>query len=386
MAPSGTSPRLHIGLLINPLAGLGGSLAQKGSDGQAMRDRVLAMPVAERQRSQSRAQRSLALLLNDQDAVTFSCWAGDMGEDALTQSGFSSQVLGTRSDELSSSDDTHSAAIALVGAGIDLLVFVGGDGTARDILDSVGSSVPVLGIPAGVKMHSGVFAVSPEAAGELLVRLVKGGLVSLKSAEVRDIDEVAFRNDVVRSRFYGDMTVPCEGHYLQQTKVGGRESAELVAAEAAQWLIESMQQGATYFMGPGSTMAAISEAIGVPATLLGVDIVRDGQLMVADADESQLLAELHLASGPTYILVTAIGGQGHLFGRGNQQFSPAVIKRVGLENILIVAAKSKISALEGRPLLVDTNDPLLDQALSGYRQIITGYDDHILYPVGSKID
>jgi predicted polyphosphate/ATP-dependent NAD kinase len=256
----------------------------------------------------------------------------------------------------------------------------------------VGQQCPVLGIPAGVKMHSGVFAVSPEAAGELLLQLARGGLVGLKAQEVRDIDEEAFRHDVVRSRFYGEMLVPSEGRYLQHTKVGGRESHDLVAADIAAWLVEGMEEGRTYLIGPGSTTAAVMEQLGLPNTLLGVDAIRDGVLLASDADENTLLEVLAGAgcdesdesgeSGAT-IVVTVIGGQGHVFGRGNQQFSPAVIRAVGLDNITIVAAKSKITALEGRPLLVDTNDPQLDLELSGYHSIVTGYDDHILYRVST---
>ena len=272
-------------------------------------------------------------------------------------------------------------ARALCGRGVDLILFAGGDGTARDIFDEVGGSIPVLGIPAGVKMHSGVFAVSPEAAGELLLQLVRGGLVGLVPREVRDIDEDAFRHDQVRSRFYGELMVPGEGRYLQHTKVGGRESAELVADDIAEWLVERMEAGRTYLVGPGSTTAAIMAKLGLPGTLLGVDVVRDGELLAADADEARLLELLDAARGGASIVVTVIGGQGHIFGRGNQQFSPGVIRRVGLENIIVVAAKSKIAALEGRPLLVDTNDPALDSELCGWRTIVTGFDDRILYRI-----
>jgi predicted polyphosphate/ATP-dependent NAD kinase len=232
-------------------------------------------------------------------------------------------------------------------------------------------------------MHSGVFAVSPEAAGELLLQLVRGGLVGLRAREVRDIDEDAFRHDQVRSRFYGEMLVPGEGRYLQHTKVGGRESPELVADEIGEWLVEHMEAGRTYLVGPGSTTAAIMAKLGLPNTLLGVDAVRDGQLLATDADEARLLEVLAASPGGAAIVVTVIGGQGHVFGRGNQQFSPRVIRQVGLDNIILVAAKSKIAALEGRPLLVDTNDPALDRELCGWRSVITGYDDRILYRVAT---
>lgn len=377
------SATLSIGLVINPLAGLGGSLGLKGSDGQALRDHLGELGARQRQRARSRTERALRPLLAADGAVRFCTWAGAMGEDALTALGLPHETAGRAGGDISSAQDTRLAVRALRGQGIDLLLFAGGDGTARDIFDVVGDSFPVLGIPAGVKMHSGVFAVSPEAAGELLLQLVQGGLVGLTPREVRDIDEEAFRHDQVRSRFYGEMLVPGEGRYLQHTKVGGRESAELVADDIAEWLAGRMEEGTTYLIGPGSTTAAIMARLGLPNTLLGVDVVRDGRLLAADADESRLLALLAAAPGDAGIVVTVIGGQGHIFGRGNQQFSPEVIRRVGLGNVTVVAAKSKIAALEGRPLLVDTDDPALDRELCGWHTVVTGYEDRIFYRVAT---
>jgi predicted polyphosphate/ATP-dependent NAD kinase len=374
-------PDLHIGLIINPLAGLGGSRGLKGSDGEALRELAETMTPEERHRSQDRAGRALGALVGLQ-GVRFSTWAGAMGADVCADLGLTHETLGSVDTVQATAADTRKAAATLRAAGVDILVFAGGDGTARDICDAVDQSLPVLGIPAGVKMHSGVFAISPEACGELLLELARGGLVGLRSQEVRDIDEEAFRHDVVRSRFYGDMLVPGEGRYLQHTKVGGRESQELVAAEIAAWVTEHMDEETCYLIGPGSTTAAIMAELGLANTLLGVDVIRNKTLLCSDANESDLLEVLAAHAGPAHILVTAIGGQGHIFGRGNQQISPAVIRRVGVGNISVVAAKSKITSLEGRPLLVDTNDPELDQELCGYREVITGYDDRILYPVG----
>ncbi len=374
---------LHIGLIVNPLAGLGGSLGLKGSDGEILRQRAADLDATARSRANDRMERALQPLLSVRESLRFSTWAGDMGERALTDLGFSCDVMGTPGTGMTSGEDTRRAARELRHAGVDIIVFAGGDGTARDLYDVLGDGFPVLGIPAGVKMHSAVFAVSPEAAGELLLQLASGGLVGLRAQEVRDIDEEAFRHDVVRSRFYGEMLVPGEGRFLQHTKVGGRESQELVAAEIAEWLVERMEEGRTYLIGPGTTTAAIMEQLALPNTLLGVDVVRDGQLLASDANEDTLLQVLQDMPGEASIVVTVIGGQGHVFGRGNQQFSPTVIRRVGKENIILVAAKSKITELEGRPLLVDTNDPGLDIELSGYHTILTGYDDRIIYRVAT---
>lgn len=374
---------LHIGLVVNPLAGLGGSLGLKGSDGEVLRERLPGLTPEQRHRALDRVERALLPLQAAGDSVKYSTWGGTMGAETLRSLGMQHRVLGEAGAEATSAADTRLAVQALCASGVDLILFAGGDGTARDIFDVVGNSFPVLGIPAGVKMHSGVFAVSPEAAGELLLQLARGGLVGLVLREVRDIDEEAFRHDQVRSRFYGDMLVPGEGRYLQHTKVGGRESPELVADDIADWLAEHMEAGRTYLIGPGSTTAAVMARLNLDNTLLGVDVVRDGVLLDSDADEETLLAQLSAAPSDASIVITVIGGQGNLFGRGNQQFSPTVIRAVGLDNIVIVAAKSKIAALEGRPLLVDTNDPKLDQLLCGWRTVITGYEDRILYRVAA---
>jgi predicted polyphosphate/ATP-dependent NAD kinase len=238
-----------------------------------------------------------------------------MGAEALDHCGLRHHVVGRAQGAVSVAADTTRAVALLKALQVDLVLFAGGDGTARDVFDALGSDTPVLGIPAGVKMHSGVFAVSPEAAGELLLEL--------------------------------------------------------------------MEPGRTYLVGPGSTTATIMARLGLANTLLGVDAIRDGKLLATDMDEAALLEQLAASPVGAAILVTVIGGQGHVFGRGNQQFSPTVIRTVGLDNIYIVAAKSKIAALQGRPLLVDTNDPQLDRELCGWRSVITGYDDRILYRIAA---
>ena len=234
-------------------------------------------------------------------------------------------------------------------------------------------------------MHSGVFAVSPQAAGELVNRLIAGQLVDVGLAEVRDIDEQAFRQGRVSSKYYGELLVPVEGRFLQQTKSSGREVEALVIADIAADIIESMDDERVYIIGPGTTTRAVMEQLGLENTLLGVDAIRAGQLLGLDLNEQQLVELIAQHSQPVSIIVTAIGGQGHIIGRGNQQLSPAVIRAVGTENIIIIATKTKISGLQGRPLLVDSNDPELDQQLAGYRRVVTGYHDAIIYPVGLHI-
>ncbi len=370
---------LKIGLLVNPFAGIGGPVGLKGSDGAEIRDEALRRGA--RPRAVERAHRALVNLTADEVEVV--CWEGAMGSDALVGLDLAWHACGKPDSDLTTAADTARAAKSIAAEQPDILVFAGGDGTARDILDAVGDQVAALGIPSGVKMHSAVYAVSPEAAGELLKRLAAAGLVNVELREVRDIDEDAFRKGVVKTRFYGELLTPEEGHFLQRTKVAGVESGELVAEDIAADIVESLLPGRIYLIGPGSTTAAIMAELGLPNTLLGVDAICDGKVLLNDAGEAELLALLEQEQKPAEIIVTAIGGQGHVFGRGNQQFSPAVLRAVGLDNITIVAGKGKIKGLEGEPLLVDTNDPALDAQFSGYRKVVTGYHDAILYPVAT---
>jgi predicted polyphosphate/ATP-dependent NAD kinase len=225
-------------------------------------------------------------------------------------------------------------------------------------------------------MHSGVFANSPLSAGKIIRDITLGKLTSVTDAEVRDIDEEAFRQGVVRAKYYGEMTVPEELRYIQQTKSGGVEVEELVLQEIAADVVEAMLPGVQYLIGSGSTTAAIMDSLHIKNTLLGVDVIKDGNLVAADATEEQLFS--CVAHNSSEIILTVIGGQGHIFGRGNQQLSPRVIRAVGLDNLKVIATKTKLEALGGKPLLVDTGDPVLDDELAGLIRIITGYEDSVL--------
>ncbi len=229
-----------------------------------------------------------------------------------------------------------------------------------------------------------MFAINPEAASEVLRKLIAGELVDLREQEVRDIDEAAFREGRVRARHYGEMRVPEAGQFVQRVKESGREVEALVLDEIAAEVVEEMDKETLYIVGPGSTTQAVMAALGLEGTLLGVDLVRGGRLIAADVDAETIEAAL-AGTERTEILVTPIGGQGHLFGRGNQQLSPVVLRRVGRDNIQVLATKTKVTELAGRPLLLDTNDPELDRDFSGLIRVITGYRDTILYPVSAGI-
>ena len=375
-----TGRPFRLGLIVNPLAGIGGAVGLKGSDGAAIV--AEARERGAEPRAQARAVRALRVLAPLAGRIRIHAGAGAMGEDAAHEAGFAVERAGGAIPAQTSAEHTVALARALAALPVDLLLFAGGDGTARDICGAIGTAVPALGIPAGVKMHSGVYAVSPEAAGEIVAQLVAGTLVRVAPGEVRDLDEDAFRAGRVSARRFGELLVPEESRYVQHVKQGGAVVEESALADIAAEVTESMEPGCLYILGPGTTTFAIKQALGIDGTLLGVDVVRDGQCLARDAAEEQLLALLAGHAGPAAIVVTAIGGQGHVFGRGNQQISARVIRAVGIANITIVATRHKLAALEGRPLLADTNDAALDRELHRYLRVVTGYREAILYPVG----
>jgi len=381
--------KFKLGLIINPVAGVGGSVALKGSDGENTPQKAIALG-AEFKANQ-RAHTSLAVLLPYKNQVTIYTVSGSMGEQCAKALGFDVVVVHESTENVAgttSAHDTTNAVNALMENAIDVLLFAGGDGTARDICSMVSSQFPVLGIPAGCKIHSGVYAVTPKAAGRVVEMLINNELVTLADADVMDIDESLFRQGVVKAKRYGEMQIPCELRYVQAVKSGGKETDELVLQDIAAHIIEHMDDE-IYVMGSGSTTAFIMEELGEDNTLLGVDVLQQESVIANDVTEPQLWEILQQAqqnsAEPPKLVITLIGGQGHIFGRGNQQLSPRVIKAIGKENIIIVATKTKLSGLNNKPLIIDTGDNDLDQQLSGYFPVITGYKDQVLYPASSPL-
>ena len=367
----------RLGVVINPWAGIGGAVALKGSDGEAIVQEALsrgAKPAAG-----NRMKQALEVLAPLQDQLSVLTWGGDMGEALLTSLGYQPEVCGYPAADISTADDTERAATALEAAGVDLILFAGGDGTARNICNTVSEKQPVLGVPAGVKIHSGCYAITPRAAGEVVRMLVTGALVNIREQEVRDIDESAFRKGRVSARYYGDVLVPEEGRFMQHVKQAGREVEALVVQDIAEGLEEILEDDIYYLVGPGSTTAGLMDWLELDNSLLGVDVVCNRSLVLKDATADQLLKVI--GNKPAKIIVTAIGGQGHIFGRGNHQFSPEVIRRVGIENIIVAATRTKLKELDQRPLLVDTGDIELNEELTGFSQVVAGYRDAVMYPV-----
>lgn len=372
-----THNRFRLGFIVNPFAGLGGSVALKGSDDMAATALALgAIPMA-----QQRAEYALQELVSLQEHLTLVTVNGAMGAELAQKLGFQVELIAYSPAQPSSAEDSEEAAKEMSRIGVDLLLFAGGDGTARNICNSVKATTTVLGIPAGCKIHSGVYAITPQAAGKVVAKMVRGELVSVQEAQVMDIDEVAFRSGTVRAKRYGEMQIPAELQYVQSVKMAGKESEELVLDDLAAYFVSQMEDNVRYIMGSGSTVAAVMAELNLPNTLLGVDVVENGELIASDVTANDLLA---LVDGQDCrLVITLIGGQGHIFGRGNQQLSPAVIRKVGREHICLLATKTKIQQLAGRPLISDSGDPSLDQELQGMLRILCGYNDYVMYRLGA---
>ncbi len=371
----------RVGFLVNPIAGMGGAVGLKGTDGRkTLRDalRKGAKPV-----SLERGLRFLEEVHRRHQGIEFLMAPGSMGASVADQLKLEYESVG-RIGKTTTSNDSLRIARLMRRKKVELIIFCGGDGTARDVLAGVGYEAPVLGVPAGVKIYSSVFAINPAAAAESTVAFLEGQ-VPTRLGEVVDVDEIAFRKNRLSVKLFGYLTTPDSGPLMQASKsaTGVSEDSELDAI--AEYFIEEIDPGTTYVLGPGSTVERIAKRLGVKKSLLGVDVVRgNGTILGLDVDEKTLMSLMSKASrkNSTKIVISPIGGQGFLFGRGNQQISPQVIRRVGVENITVVGSRSKIEALHPRRLLTDSGNEEIDQQLRGYLRVITGYREEMVVKVG----
>lgn len=371
-----------VGLIVNPIAGMGGRVGLKGSDGEETLRR--ARQLGARPTAPGRAVQALEGLRPFADQIELITFPSEMGESEARQAGFAPLVVGHIRPDLTTAEDTRRAGRQMAAMAIELLLFAGGDGTARDVYEAVGLKIPAIGIPAGVKIHSGVYATNPTQAAQLAVMYLQGQVKALGELEVMDIDEEAFRRGQVCAKLHGYLKVPLERRFTQGAKAASAkgEHESLAMQSIAEQVAETMEDDCLYIIGSGTTPRAIMERLNLKNTLLGVDAVIKGKLVAMDLNETQLLEIID--NRKTRIIVTPIGGQGYLFGRGNQQLSPEVIKKVGAANIMVVATCSKLNALHRRPLLVDTGDNVLDKMLAGYVKVITGYREEMVYRVSDS--
>lgn len=359
--------RKKLGFIVNPIAGMGGAVGLKGTDGKVIIEKAISLgakPVAP-----ARAEIFLSELKPVKEDLQLFVGAGWMGEDESRNQGYKFKAFGKRKSN-TTAEDTREIVQRIFEERIDLLVFCGGDGTARDVLNAIDSKLPVLGVPTGVKMHSAVFAVGPRAAAKIAFRFLWKEL-SLWETEVMDVDESAFREGRVSARLYGYLLSPCEPSLIQGSKLESATTKSNLRNQAAIaiYMIENMKPDIVYIVGPGTTTRTISDLLDARKTLLGVDIFCNKRMIAKDVNEKQILEMIEGKSAR--IIVTPIGGQGFVFGRGNQQISPQVIRRVGLDNIIVIATDNKLQNL--KKLRVDSGDPELDAAFCGSIKVVTDY-------------
>jgi predicted polyphosphate/ATP-dependent NAD kinase len=352
----------RIGFVVNPVAGMGGSVGLKGTDGNITE----ALNRGAVPRAGERAIDALKQV--PAGDLTFLTCSGQMGEDALHSAGITAFSIVCQPPPVTTPEDTKRACRKFLDEGVDLILFCGGDGTARDVYDIIGSRIPVLGIPAGVKMYSAVFAIDPAAAGAVAAG---AGMLPVRDAEILDVDEEAYRAGILSTRLYGFARVPVLGNRMQFAKhVVEEQDEERAKKEIARFIAEVMSPDTLYILGAGTTTEEIARHLGISKTLLGVDVVKGNNTVARDADEKTLMALVEKETSAR-IIVSPIGAQGFIFGRGTQQISAAVIRRVGARNVIVIATPAKSSET---PLLhIDTGDPALDAEFGDSVQVITGY-------------
>ncbi len=362
-----------MGFIVNPIAGMGGRVGLKGTD-SVIKEAVKmgAKPVAS-----TRAIEFLKKLkgLQQKAAIHVVTCPIPMGEGETKSASLSAEVLKMALKTETTAEDTKTAVKHMLAVKVDLIVFVGGDGTARDILDALrgANGVPVLGVPSGVKMYSGIFAVNPSEAAEVVVAFAEKR-AQMMDFEIMDADESAIRSeDRIAVSLYGFLRGPFVPLRLASSKqmspetVDERENQTAVA----RFVVEEMDPQGVYILGPGTTVRCIADLLGVEKTVLGVDIYRNKNV-IKDVNEARILREIKDFEN-AWIVVSPIGRQGMLLGRGNLQISPNIIKQVGKERIIVVATRSKMRGIEGNVLRVDTGDPEVDESLRGYIKVATDY-------------
>lgn len=366
-----------IGLIINPIAGMGGSVGLKGTDGRDTLQKAIKLGADPN--AQNRTKEFLTELKSVKHKLQFFTCPKDMGENVLKELGFEYTLLShpifedIESVYDSTPGHTKTAARLLkVMEDIEIIIFVGGDGTARDIQNVIRKAKPCLGIPAGVKIYSSVFSIDPQRAANLLLQFLWDE-TPLKESDVLDIDEEAFRNGRLVSQLYGYLLTPFSLDYSQPSKMASPDSDLNNQERIARNVVEDLEEDIYYLIGPGTTTKAITDQLNQSKSVLGVDLLRNKEVIAFDLNEQEILD--YINDHPTKIIVSPIGKQGFLFGRGNLQLSPQVIKTVGIENIIIVCTKYKLNNIPDTTLKLDTRDSELDEKMRGLYRVVTDYGE-----------
>lgn len=370
---------IKLALIVNPIAGMGGSVGLKGTDG-VLEEAILrgALP-----KSNIRCKTALEELLSIKNNIHIVTCSGEMGEDIVRELGFNYSITYSAKDTLSTSSfDTISACNSFLQADVDLIIFAGGDGTARDVCSCVHDTKLCIGIPTGVKIHSEAFAINPKLAGAFIKLYVEGKANLRREVEVVDLDEDEYRKGKIFSKLYGYLTIPYEQRFMQSKKaatpISDKESQYQIAYE----VISEMKEDTYYIVGPGSTNKVLMDVLEIKNTLIGVDLIFNKKLVQNDLTEVDILKILDNGY-PSKLILTPTGGQGYLLGRGNQQISANVINKLGKENIIAVATKYKLASFSLGHLLVDVIDEETNKYLEGYIKVITGYKQAVMYKIVS---
>jgi len=364
----GTAMARRIGVLVNPDAGLGGRLGFKGSDGRAAE----AREAGAQDRSGPRMLQTINRLQNRLSDVEILTCSGRMGADWISID----YSIVFETPEETSAQTTREAVSTLCEAGIELLLYAGGDGTTRDIIEALpNSELPVIGVPGGVKMHSGCFAASPNAAAEVLISWLEGDLL-LARTEVMDLDEEVYRQGRWSVRMFGEAMMPASPRWMQGAKMRVQASEEDEVLEALgdhirEVLVEDSER--LLIWGSGGTLRTIAEGLNFSPTLLGIDATLGSKQIGTDLNEQQLLELISEHDGDCTLLVSPMGGQGFLLGRGNLQLSPDVLRAIGIDAVLGVVTPAKM--LTVAQLRIDTGDSELDSAFQEkkYLKVLQGY-------------
>jgi predicted polyphosphate/ATP-dependent NAD kinase len=367
---------MRIGVVVNPDAGLGGRLGFKGSDGRAKEAREAGAVDRAGPRMQqciSNFKELLASSLNRMDvSPIIVAWSGRMGGDWLA--GFDYEQRKESPTE-STAQDTSNLVHDLLKAEVDVILYAGGDGTTRDIVNALnGNETPLIGVPGGVKMHSGCFATTPKASAEVLLAFLQGDLM-VAITEVMDLDEEIYQKGEWKVRMYGEAWTPSSPRFMQGAKEQVERASESETIEGLANHIGNLIEDEPELMviwGSGGTLRRMGEHLDVELTLLGIDIQHRG-VIHSDLNEQQLLHHLKEYEGPRLLLLSPMGGQGFLIGRGNLQLSPDVLRAIGFQSILGVATPSKLLGLSS--VRIDTGDPSLDEEYQKRRfiKLLQGY-------------
>ena len=376
-------PRL--GLLVNPDAGLGARLGLKGSDGQAEYARSQGVEDRSGPRMRAMLEHFSAIAGAKSEECHWVTSDGRMGSEWIPES-ISEIEFAHSSKGPTSANDTSDAISSLLDSGIDLLVYAGGDGTTRDIVSALSEAdspkLPVIGVPTGVKMHSGCFASSPKSAAEVLASWIGGDLL-IASTEVLDLDEELYRQGKWVVRIYAEAMTPSSPRWMQGAKMRVEASGEDEVVEGIAEHIEEtiVEDDRLVLWGSGGTLRSIGKIIGFELTTLGIDATRGSQQVGTDINEREILEILDSHEGPVTLLLSPMGGQGFLIGRGNLQLSPNVLKRIGVDGVLGIVTPAKLLTL--RSLRIETGDEELDSLFSEkkYLKVLQGYRTTRVLPV-----